>query len=229
LALGAFAVVWILFAARLTVTRRLALIAVALGLYAQSAMTFSRSGVIVTGISLAVAGLILLSGRQYRARTLVSLLALLLCFAILFPLMNSYTGGALLARFQRQDITNRDVLMWQDYEIWKANPFFGAGVGASSVMHWNRIASHTEYTRLIAEHGVLGVAALVMLLFLVYGRWRRCGERLEKAFVLSSFAWFFLYIGVNGIRLAAPVFALGLGYAQWKLVSESRPLEIAKR
>jgi hypothetical protein len=36
------------------------------------------------------------------------------------------------------------------------------------------------------------------------------------------FAWFFLYIGVNAMRMAAPVFALGLGYAQWKL---TRPIK----
>jgi len=206
-----------IFTMRLTGIRRLALIALALGFYVQSAFTFSRSGVFLTGISLLTAGLMLSPDRRYRRMILGSLLVFVLGCAILLPFANSYTGGHLLARFQRKDITNRDVLMAQDLALWQANPFFGAGVGYSKLVHWHATAAHTEYTRLVAEHGVLGLGALLMLLFTVYGRWGRCQDRLEKAFVASMFVWFFLYIGVNGMRMAAPVFALGLGYAQWKL------------
>src|ERR1051326_6992589 len=66
LALGALAALWIVFTARPTGVRKLALIALSLGLYAQSAITFSRSGVYLTGTSVLVAILMLSSDRRYR-------------------------------------------------------------------------------------------------------------------------------------------------------------------
>jgi len=50
------------------------------------------------------------------------------------------------------------------------NPFFGIGVGKSGELRQEKIGelvvSHSEITRLIAEHGSLGILAFIILFLL---------------------------------------------------------------
>jgi O-antigen ligase len=81
-------------------------------------------------------------------------------------MINDFTGNTLSRRLKDPDTTNRDILMQVDLQLFRENPIFGAGPGQSKVYHTFYFRSeqpHTEYTRLLAEHGLFGVAALIIL------------------------------------------------------------------
>ena len=76
--------------------------------------------------------------------------------------------------------------------------------------------AHTEFTRLVAEHGVLGLAALGLL---VLHGWRvvwRVKSPRWRAFVAAMVAFSLLYMVVNAMRLVLPAFSFSLAFASPK-------------
>ena len=67
--------------------------------------------------------------------------------------------------------TGRYEIMVGDLELWKENLIFGTGVGSSKLMRNNgldRNASHNEFTRLLAEHGIFGFLYIFILLIFFF-------------------------------------------------------------
>lgn len=67
--------------------------------------------------------------------------------------------------------TGRYEIMEGDLELWKENFIFGTGVGSSKLMRNNgldRNASHNEFTRLLAEHGIFGFLYIFILLIFFF-------------------------------------------------------------
>jgi len=198
---------------------RALMIAVAIGLTAQSAMTFSRGGLYTAGGAAAL-GVLYLS-RDARARVKMILLAALLFVIVTFvvlPRLDTFTGGALSARFENTSSTGRNSIAGADLQIWLANPFFGVGPGESKVEHalyYRKIATHTEYTRLLAEHGLFGLVAVLLLFVMAGQRFRRIGRMRNintKAMVAPMVVWGLLYMIDKAMRLVAPAFTFGLSF-----------------
>lgn len=112
--------------------------------------------------------------------------------------------------------------MSQQLQIWMSHPVLGVGAGvvdsASSSLEYR---AHTEYTRLVAEHGIFGLAALIILLACVYRAFRQARTPYAKAFCLAMATFGLLFMVVSATRLA--VLALALGFASVCLVPEYRP------
>jgi hypothetical protein len=66
---------------------------------------------------------------------------------------------------------------------------------------------------MLAEHGSLGVMALVILLFISMKRVVSIGDPVEKAIVLSFTVWALIFMAHSAMRLAAPSFIFALGSA----------------
>jgi len=188
----------------------------------QSGLTFSRTGLYLAGLCAGVGALPLL--RNPRARWTVSVLAITVYTAarfFLLPMLNHYTGGAFRERFQNQSLTHRDVLMTQQMQIWLSHPVLGVGAGVvDSVSSSLAYRAHTEYTRLFAEHGLFGLAALVILLACVYRAFRQARTARAKALCLAMASFGLLFMVVSATRLA--VVALAFGLASVRLVPEYR-------
>src|SRR5690606_12199541 len=86
------------------------------------------------------------------------------------------TGGMIDKRYANQNasgvekesvLTGRETLMETEFQMFLDNPIFGVGVGKNREerieMTGIVAASHSEVTRLLAEHGMLGVMALALL------------------------------------------------------------------
>jgi Lipid A core - O-antigen ligase and related enzymes len=215
LGLGAFCCFTVLLLFKNRLAEELYLGAFAVFFVAQSVMTFSRGGMYnATG---AVLAMILVQMRK-PGQSLLRLLpvgAIVLIFlAFVFPYLNDFTGGNLQTRFEDADPTSRGSIVEADLQIFSENPVFGVGVGASFweyLVKLDRItSSHTEFTRLLAEHGLFGVLALVCLLLMFVHNFRRQTTNAGKALVAGFFAWSSLFMLNAGMRLAAPSFILGL-------------------
>jgi hypothetical protein len=189
----------------------------------QSGLTFSRTGLYLAGLSAFAGALPLL--RNPRARWTVLALAItvfVVAHFVLLPLMDHFTGGAFQDRFQDTSLTDRDMLMTRQMQIWLSHPVLGVGAGVvDSVTSSLPYRAHTEYTRLFAEHGVFGFAALILLLACVYRAFRQARTPHAKAFCLAMALFGLLFMVVSATRLA--VLALALGFASVRLIPECRP------
>jgi O-antigen ligase len=184
---------------------------------AQSALTFSRGGLYCAFAGALGASLCLMQDSRARMKVLLAAgLVFLIAQFFILPKLDAFTGGALADRFEDTSPTNRDMLVEEDLEIWKRSPIFGVGPGGADAIRKEELffsAAHTEFTRLIAEHGIFGMAALVLLLAAGYRRVQRARTPTGKAVVVAFIIWTLLFMLVNAMRLVAPSLAYGLCFA----------------
>lgn len=215
----AMAALLVLVAALLAHTgwkQRVMLAGLAAAFTLQSAMTFSRGGVLSLAVTLAVTGPWLLAGHRYRGRILAGLAGVVLVLALAFPMVNAYTGGKLAERFQEKEMSGRERLATVDWEVFQEFPVFGVGVGISKFFHPGGVTAHTEYTRALSEHGLFGVAAYLTLFWLFFRRGAGILEQRElrpyRGLLLALLVWPLAYMVVNAMRTSAPGLALGMAF-----------------
>ena len=142
----------------------------------QAFLTFSRGGVYNFLLAAPLATYYLIRKRQ-KVLSILGFSTLILCIFgfIIFPKMEHFTGGMLGKRFSQTKTTGRWELIKLDLKLWEKNFLFGVGPGVSASERFQTdrpdiITSsgaykeaHTEYSRLLAEHGLLGLMALCLL------------------------------------------------------------------
>ena len=182
-----------------------------------SVMTFSRGGMYnaVGGIVL-----VLLFGLQDMAAGLRRLVPALILAGIflffIYPILNDFTGGALEDRFEDTGTTQRSEIALSDFEIFFENPVFGVGVGSAysyrERFFITKAASHTEFSRMLSEHGAFGLAAFACMCAMLIGNLKRPNSRPGRAFVAGIMVWAVMFMMNTGMRLAAPGFIWGLSF-----------------
>jgi O-antigen ligase len=189
--------------------------ALALLFSAQSVLTFSRGGMYAAVGALAVLAIFL--GRnfgQFLYRILPVVAVAVIFMFVVFPNLNDFTGGKLEERFEDSDTTNRLSLLEMELQIFIENPFWGVGVGEAIDERYQMSrqfsASHTEFTRLLSEHGTFGILAITALIAGGVFNLRKQNTRIGKALVAGALAWSGLFMVNSGMRLAAPAFIWGL-------------------
>lgn len=196
---------------------QLALILVAVIFSAQAALTFSRGGILLALASLMVAGLYLARERRTRVTLVVMSIVLAVVANIwVVPRLDEFTSGKLAERYSSIDPTGRGLLAGFDLQIFADNPVLGVGPGVATPLrgelgHFG--AAHTEYTRMLAEHGMLGAFAIFLLVVLAIRVAKACSTLKSRAFVLAMITWAALFLAVNAMRLAAPALTAGLACA----------------
>ncbi len=192
-------------------------------------LTFSRSGIYAAA---AVGLLIILSlfsekklRLQMKRYIIWSLFAIVFVFGV-WNKVNTVTGGMAYNRFtgrnsvgtKLQDVTsNRKLLLKQELELFYKNPVLGIGVGMTTVVRKqvfnNSASSHTEYTRLLAEHGTIGVFLLVILLLAPLLHYRET-EGLTKLFFVLFAGYSLIIMFPASTRTALPLFIYGLSFVK---------------
>lgn len=190
------------------------LLGLAVLLATQAALTFSRGGIVLPFVAAAAAMFYLL--RDARARVTLVVVATML-FAVgryvVVPRLEEFTAGKLAERYTKSDTSGRTLLASYDMKIFAENPVLGVGPGAAAPMrgdlgHFG--AAHTEFTRMLAEHGILGAIALLLLIIMgVRAVVDARGVRM-RAFVVALVIWVALFLLINAMRLAAPCVVFGL-------------------
>jgi O-antigen ligase len=174
----------------------------------QSALTFSRGGLyIMAGASIGATVFLTKKASVRRRLATIAVVLVLAVLALLFQ-ANRFTGGALLDRFENLNMTHREEFITDDLSIWKDSPIFGVGPGLGAEIRGAE--AHTEFTRVLAEHGIFGLIALLVLTLTAVDHFTRASNPTQKAMVASMTAWGFLYMAVNSLRGVMPAFTLGL-------------------
>jgi O-antigen ligase len=216
LAMAALLVLMTALLARTGWRWRVLLAALAALFTVQSAMTFSRGGVLSLAAALLVSGPLVMSGHRYKRQILLGLAGVALVLAVAFPIVNAYTGGKLAERFAEKEMSGRERLAAADWEIFQEFPVFGVGVGVSKFFHPSGVTAHTEYTRALSEHGLLGVAAYLALFWLLGRRALAIAGSREmrpyRGLLMALLVWPLAYMVVNAMRTSAPGLAIGMAF-----------------
>jgi hypothetical protein len=193
---------------------RWTMLGIALVFATQSAMTFSRGG-LYSASAAVIAGAWYLQ-REPRARIALLLAAGALSVAVVFvilPRLERFTGGKLVSRFESVNMTGREDLVRQDIKAFLAHPVGGLGPGGGYSSGARRYISHTEFTRLLAEHGVLGLGALLLLAVMAFQALQAARNVQAKALVAAFLTWSILSMLHAGMRTVAPSLVFGLAFA----------------
>ena len=180
----------------------------------QSALTFSRAGLAYALASIVMAGLFFIQNSKTRNRFLFfSVIVFLLGNFVLLPKFDQYTKGKLTERFNEHTTTGRTDIMKDELIMFNEHPVFGIGVGQaefSRKLFHQGVASHTEFTRLLAEHGSFGILAILMMFLMAFNAIRKVKTKKGKAFAVALASWSLFFMVGNGMRLVAPSFIFGL-------------------
>lgn len=228
LSLGAMAAFFYIFLAWKDRRVRNLMIWISLALLGLSVLTFSRAGLWNMVGAIAVGALFLFGNRRWILNILsISLVVGLFVYFLAFPFLNDLTGGALALRFHDFDSTGRDVLVRIDYETFQKNPAWGVGVGESPKYHIPAFGypkpTHTEYSRMLAEHGLFGFVAILVLSLMAALRAFSRQSALSKGISMGFTTWALLYMIHSATRMVAPAFAFGFAAACVILEEETNP------
>jgi hypothetical protein len=194
---------------------------------AQCVLTFSRGGLYNAVGASVVACCFFIRIPRIRHNIVVAACALAVILGVVvLPRLNEFTGGMLANRFENTDPTNRDVILLSHLGLWMQNFVFGVGPGVTGELE-NISTPHTEYVRLVAEHGLFGLCALVLLIVMVCGNYLRSRGTRQKALSASMVTWALLFMANAGMRLVAPSLTFGLGFAT--LAADALPLTQRRR
>jgi O-antigen ligase len=117
------------------------------------------------------------------------------------------TGGKILARYEQEGTSNRDVLVNAGFTIFSRHMLFGVGTGnynttiVKEKLFREESGAHNEYVRAAAEHGIVGVIFYWgFYLFLFLEILKR--KLPEKHYAMYFFVVFCLIIVHNGLKIA---------------------------
>ncbi len=195
---------------------RLLAAGLAAGFAVQSALTLSRGGLFSVAVVLVALAPTALRNRRSAARVLGILAALVgLTAVLLLPALQELTGGALSERFTSSTTTLRSDIAVADLELWVENPLLGVGVGEGEFQRdlERQTITHTEYTGLLAEHGMLGLIAVISLGVMGVASWRRQVTTTGRIVSLALMVWALATMTHLAVRLAVIPFAFALAAA----------------
>jgi O-antigen ligase len=222
---GAFFITLLyLFKVKITGSRIFDLLIFALLVF-RGLITFSRGGMLAVVLALGAFSILLflfnhpLKGRISKYFILVIPLSI---WGWLFivdltdgQIQNRYLGLSARGEQVKTIATGREQILITDYIFFAENPILGVGVGMSSFLRERRFgffaASHSEFGRLIAEHGSFGVIFLISLVALVLLRvYSRTTPAIVKIWCITFFIYAILSINHSALRIALPGFIFGL-------------------
>ncbi len=204
-----------------------------LALVIQSFLTFSRGGVYNLVIALAAALIILLfkPTRFIKSFSMVFFLLLIVAYLV-FPQIEELTSGAFSQRFQDIDPISRVSIANEDMKLFYENPTFGVGPGMAYFTRVNKAftSAHTEYTRTLAEHGTLGILALLFLVIQMGVAFIKAKGVIERAWMVALASWSAVEMAHAAMRIVAISFLLGLAVVSWRQqepedVSQEKPVK----
>ena len=122
-----------------------------------------------------------------------------------------YTNRDAAGRLKQDITTGRSELISSELQAFYEKPLTGIGVGKIKEYRFEQsgtlAATHNEVSRLLSEHGVLGLAALMLLFLTPLFYWFR---QRHNPYLIALFIFWFLTINHSSMRLAAPAFIYGL-------------------
>lgn len=193
-------------------------------------LTFSRGGMITGFLMILLLLLFLYVKSNGNGKVKLNYIFAMIGLAMLciWGYTSFQTSGLINKRYANQDaagrvkesrFTGREEVAASEIDMFLKNPIFGVGVGKGAEVREEEtgieVLSHDEITRMLAEHGSLGIIGLMILfftpLFLYF-------ENKFNMFLLCFVCFWFLTINHAAMRTAAPAFVYSLSLLNVQLV-----------
>ena len=193
-------------------------------------LTFSRGGMITGFLMILLLLLFLYIKSNGNGKVKLNYIFAMIGLAMLciWGYTSFQTSGLINKRYANQDaagrvkesrFTGREEVAASEIDMFLKNPIFGVGVGKGAEVRKEEtgieVLSHDEITRMLAEHGSLGILGLMILfftpLFLYF-------ENKFNMFLLCFVCFWFLTINHAAMRTAAPAFVYSLSLLNVQLV-----------
>ncbi|OCB76536.1 O-antigen ligase family protein [Flavobacterium crassostreae] len=203
---------------------------VALNMSYRGIVTFSRGGMITGFLMVVLLFFFLYYKTNSNGKLKLSFLALLLAVATMavWSYTSLQTDGLINKRYANQDaagrakesqFTGREDIAQNELNTFLKNPLFGVGAGVAAELREKEIGikvlSHDEITRMLAEHGLLGLLGLGILfltpLILYF-------ENKFNLYLFCFVVFWFLTINHAAMRTAVPAFVYSLSLLRVQLV-----------
>ena len=192
------------------------------GIAFRAIVTFSRGGVITAILAIFAFIFIYYFKASSKKRSKILLIFALFSVSLLgtWIISSNQTDGFIDLRYANKDhfgreksdvTTGRSVIFKEELEGFISNPFLGIGSSRAKdqrmELEGQRLTSHSEVSRTLAEHGMLGVIILFILIIapLVY----RTNNKKNYYFYAFLVFWF-ATINHSSMRIAAPAFVYAL-------------------
>jgi hypothetical protein len=195
---------------------------IAINMSYRGMVTFSRGGMITGFLMILLLLLFLYYKSNYTGRVKLNYVIVFIGVAMVvtWTYTSFQTGGLIDKRYANQDaagrakeskFTGREDVAKGEIDLFLKNPIFGVGVGKGVELRKEETGdgtlSHDEITRMLAEHGSLGIVGLLLLFFTPLFLYI---ENKFNMFLLCFLAFWFLTINHAAMRTAAPAFVYSL-------------------
>ncbi|MBP6557453.1 MAG: O-antigen ligase family protein [Flavobacterium sp.] len=198
-------------------------------------ITFSRGGMITGFIMIIILLLYLYMSTRNRGKSKLHYIFgfMVLMFFVTWNYTSSQTDGLIEKRYANQDasgrvkesqFTGREEIFTNEINSFIDNPIFGVGVAKGVELRTNLTGevalTHNEMSRMLAEHGLFGITALLILfltpilLFL---------DNKQHIFLLCFMLFWLLTINHAAMRLSAAAFVYSLTLLK-VYINEESPL-----
>lgn len=196
-------------------------------------LTFSRGGFITALLMMAIFTVLFINWAPLikKAKATVKLVGLGVGGILLWGLVVTVTGGLIVNRYtgktaagEQKDITTgRADIISEEVTAFLEDPFLGVGVGMGKFFRIEETgeggATHNEVARMLAEHGLLGILALLILFLIPLGFLLSKNRNL---LMLPFVAFWFLTINHSAMRVALPGFIYGLALLSVTYASKTK-------
>ena len=195
-------------------------------------ITFSRGGMITGFVMILILLAYLYKISKYRGKVKLNYLVIIIAITMsaIWVYTESQTGGLIGKRYNNQDalgrtkkskFTGREEIAANEINAFIANPFFGIGVAKGTEYRLEQtgevVASHNEITRMLAEHGSLGVAMLLILFFTPIFLYL---DNKQNIYLFCFLLFWLLTINHAAMRTAAPSFVYALSLLKVRFQDE---------
>jgi hypothetical protein len=185
-------------------------------------ITFSRGGIITGMVMILILIFIIYinskSNAKFKINFMIIFLTLLLTAVWIFT--SNVTNGLIDKRYANQDVkgrekenqfSGREEIFNSEMDLFLENPIFGVGVAKGMEDRLDKtgltVASHNELSRTIAEHGALGIIALLIVFFTPIILYL---DNKQNIYVFCCILFWLLTINHAAMRIAAPAFIYSL-------------------
>lgn len=186
-------------------------------------VTFSRGGMLTGMVMIIVLLFFLYISTKSSGKSKLRFLIVSLFLASIFTWVytTNETGGLINKRYANQDaagrtkesqLSGREQIFESEFNAFLSNPVFGVGVGKGQEIRQVEtggliIASHNEITRMLAEHGLIGIISLFILFLTPFFLYL---DNKQHIFIFCFLGFWLLTINHAAMRIAAPAFVYAL-------------------
>ncbi len=185
-------------------------------------LTFSRGGVLVAVIMCLIFIIVyfLSSNIEFKVKTSIRVLGLIVAGLGIWTFTIFQTGGMIENRYTNKDAlgrekedvtTGRAALFETEMDAFMGSPFLGTGIGGSKVFFETELGvelpTHNEISRMLSEHGMFGIFALLTLIFAPIAT--KMGGR-KNIYFWPFLVFWAMTIAHSSMRIAAPAFIYAL-------------------